>query len=121
MAICYQQRPKASAYDTSSERTYYATASNYLRSSSSTLRYSSDRTNDEADQTSLFQNLCTLAKANGVVVFTIGFDISSSSSAYTEMRNCASSIGHFYDVQGFELDSAFGQIAGTLSKLKLIQ
>ena len=119
--IRYQQRPKASAYDTESERITLATASNYLYSSKATLGDSGQRTADEAAQTALFQSLCALAKQNGVVVFTIGFDISTSSSAYTEMRDCASSYGHFYDVQGLELNSAFDQIAGILSKLKLIE
>jgi hypothetical protein len=117
--IRYQQRPKASAYDTPSERAYLA--SNNLSSSSATLSSSSSQNSDESTRSAQFSQLCTLAKQNNVIVFTIGFDISAGSDAYNEMRGCASSAGHFYNVQGLVLESAFEQIATTIERLKLIE
>jgi len=66
-----------------------------------------------------FYGLCDMAKARGVTVSTIAFD--APAAAREEMRNCASSAGHFYDVQGLEIDSAFKLIASTISKLKLVE
>ena len=71
-------------------------------------------------------SICTAAKNAGIVVFTIGFDIDADdvsgggSDASTDMRNCATSYGHYYDVDGEELADAFSAIAATIEKLKLI-
>jgi len=56
-----------------------------------------------------------------VVVFAIGFDVGVGTPAYNSMRSCASSVSHFYDVDGLDLASAFQQIATTISKLKLVE
>ncbi len=66
-------------------------------------------------------DVCNRAKANGVIVFTIGFRISPTSSAITEMRNCASSPSHFYDVKDMNIASAFRSIATAIQKVKLTQ
>lgn len=66
-----------------------------------------------------FYAVCDRAKANGVIVFTIGFR--ASGSAPTEMRNCASSPSHFYDVQNMDVASAFRSIATAIQKVKLTQ
>jgi hypothetical protein len=116
--IRFQQRPQAGAYDTEFER--HLLASNKLSESKSVLDSSFKRNNDEAIRTSQFQSLCDRAKSSGVTVFTIGFDISSSSPAFNEMRNCASTFAHFYDVDGIDLDAAFKQIAGIINRLKLV-
>lgn len=116
--IRYQQRPKARYYDSPSERSYFAR--NYLRSQWATLRYSSQRTADEAFRTEQFLALCQKAKEKGAIVFTIGFDVPEGGDAYSEMLSCASSPGHFYHVEGLDLISAFDQIAATITKLRLI-
>lgn len=66
-------------------------------------------------------DVCNRAKDNGVIVFTIGFRIAVDSSALTEMRNCASSPSHFYDVQSMDIASAFRSIATAIQKVKLTQ
>lgn len=66
-----------------------------------------------------FYRLCDLAKENGVIVFTIAFE--APSAARREMQNCASTEGHFFDVEGLEIDEAFSKIASTITKLKLIE
>jgi len=65
-----------------------------------------------------FYALCDMAKNNGVTVYTIAFE--APAAARQEMMNCATSAGHFYDVQGLEIDAAFQQIGDNISKLKLV-
>ncbi len=115
----YQQRPKNTSYNSQGEIDFWA--SNTLRSSHSILDTTSKRNSNEAEQINLLQNLCTLAKENGVTVFTIGFDVSETSPAYSQMRDCASSVSHFYHVEGIQLSTAFRLIAATITKLKLVE
>lgn len=116
--IRYQQRPKPQYYNSNYEIDYWA--NNRLSSSYATLDSSSERNADEALQSDRFLALCARAKQRGVVVFTIGFDIDAGDDAYNEMRSCASSPSHFYDVDGLDLDAAFQQIATNITKLKLV-
>lgn len=109
----YQRRPYSWAYNSNSERTYYA--SHYLRSN-----YSYYATQETTARTQLSQ-LCTLAKNNNVIVFTIAFDVSAGSNAYSDLSGCATSAGHFYDVDGLQLATAFSGVASTIQKLKLVQ
>ena len=63
--------------------------------------------------------VCDRAKNNGVVVFTIGFQLTAVGK--TEMRTCASSASHFYDVSGLDIASAFRSIATSIQKIRLTQ
>ena len=63
--------------------------------------------------------VCDRAKNNGVVVFTIGFQLTATGK--TEMRTCASSASHFYDVSGLDIASAFQSIATSIQKIRLTQ
>ena len=67
-----------------------------------------------------FYQSCNLAKANGIIVYTIAFNTTSSSAA-NEMRNCASSPAHYYNVLNEELDEAFQAIAGSIQMLRLTE
>jgi len=67
---------------------------------------------------SRLQAQCTAAKNEGMVIFTIGFETSSSSA--TVMRNCASSDAHHFNANGLNLADAFSAIAREISKLRLI-
>ncbi len=72
-------------------------------------------TNEEA--TDLFLEQCELAKNQGIVVFTIGFQ--TSSDAEDELAECATSPSHFYDVDDANIASAFQGISATISSLRL--
>jgi len=61
--------------------------------------------------------VCDAAKRNGVTVFTIGFQVNST--AQTQMRNCATSASHFYNVDGLDIASAFQSIASAIQNVKL--
>ena len=60
---------------------------------------------------------CNAAKDNDVVVFTIGFEVTTNSAQV--MEDCASSESHFYRVEGIEISDAFNAIAQTIQRLKL--
>ena len=67
-----------------------------------------------------FYAICDLAKAEprNIVIYTIAFE--APSGAKTQMRNCASSPSHFFDVQGSEIDEVFQSIARQVRQLRLV-
>ncbi len=68
----------------------------------------------------LMQDICTAAKNQGIVIFTIGVDIAQNSNAYDQMRNCASNTGNFYSVGSANMADAFTGISNTIQKLRLV-
>lgn len=87
----------------------------------SVLRDNAARNADEAFRERQFLDLCTLAKDNGIRIYTIGFDIQTSDPAFNQMRNCASHPSDFFDVDGLELHSAFGKISAEIRALRLFR
>ncbi|MWD26521.1 hypothetical protein E0K89_003425 [Aquicoccus sp. SCR17] len=67
----------------------------------------------------LLDDICDAAKARGIIVWTIGFEVSDHGAE--EMESCASSPSHFYRVEGVEIERAFRSIAGQISELKLVR
>jgi hypothetical protein len=63
--------------------------------------------------------ICTAAKDQGIIIFTIGFEVTNDSADVLE--SCASSPSHFYRVQGLEITTAFQSIANAIGKLRLTQ
>lgn len=61
--------------------------------------------------------ICGAAKAEGVTVFTIGFEAPAAGNA--ALLDCATSPAHFFDVQGLEISEAFRTIARKISELRL--
>ena len=66
-----------------------------------------------------FYAQCDLAKANGVTVYTIAFE--APPDAQQEMRTCASSPSHYFNVEGLEIADAFDAIARQINQLRLTQ
>lgn len=65
------------------------------------------------------QSICSAAKGNDVVIYSIGFE--ATANGEIQMRNCASSPSHFFDVNGVEISSAFQAIAASIAQLRLTQ
>lgn len=63
--------------------------------------------------------VCDAAKDNGIIIFTIGFQVSGSADQV--MADCASSPSYYYDVDSLDIDAAFSSIATQISALRLIQ
>lgn len=86
-----------------------------------TARPSEDSTIASSQLTNLqlFQEQCELAKTKGAVVYTVAFE--TTEQAASEIRTCASSWSHYYEVTGEEIIDSFVSIAGSIQKLRLIQ
>jgi hypothetical protein len=76
-------------------------------------KYSSSQAN------SMLSNVCSAAKNNGIVIWSVGFEVSNSSADI--MRACASSPSHFFRVEGVEISEAFKAIASQINQLRLTQ
>lgn len=69
--------------------------------------------------TAYFKRMCDLMKDNGVLVYTIGYKISSGSSAEDRLLYCASTPSNYYLVEDFDLGSAFNGIAASINSLRI--
>jgi Flp pilus assembly protein TadG len=84
---------------------------------------SSNRINCNATNGSSFTQalaLCTAMKAQGIIVYTVGFDIGSSTSVQNLVNNCATDSEHVYQPStGTALKDAFRSIAQDIMKLRI--
>jgi Flp pilus assembly protein TadG len=65
------------------------------------------------------KQICDAAKAEGTIVFAIGFE--APTSAEVVLKDCASSDSHYFDVDGLEIKDAFAAIATSIRQLRLTQ
>lgn len=64
--------------------------------------------------------LCDAMKAQGIVVYTVGFQIGNSGNARALLQYCASTSSGFYDAgSGNELSEAFNAIGRDITKLRI--
>ena len=89
--------------------------------SDSTFVSPPDSTSDEnaSAKNNRTDAICSAAKAQGIIVFTIGFE--APYNGRTVLKNCASSDAHYFDVKGLEISEAFASIATSIRKLRLTQ
>lgn len=74
------------------------------------------------DSTDQARALCTAMKAKGIVIYTVGFNISSNSSPAVTMRNCATDLSkYFQPATGEELVEDFAEIGQDITELRLSQ
>ena len=74
-----------------------------------------------SDKNARMRNVCSAAKANNVVIYTIGFEVSQGGTAETELKDCATSNSHYYAVEGISITDAFNSIASNVQNLRLTQ
>ncbi len=65
----------------------------------------------------LLDNICDAAKASGIVIWSVGFEVTDHGA--DEMRKCASSPSHFFRVEGRDITKAFEAIARQINQLRL--
>lgn len=63
--------------------------------------------------------MCDTIKAQDIPIFTVAFE--APPGGVSAMQSCASSLNHFYDVEGTDISTAFRAIAGTINRLRLTQ
>jgi len=64
-----------------------------------------------------FFALCDAAKGQDVEIFAIAFE--AGATGKQQLLDCASSPSHFFDVDGADLTSVFGNVGGQLTQLRL--
>ncbi|WP_458791032.1 TadE/TadG family type IV pilus assembly protein [Yoonia sp. MH D7] len=65
----------------------------------------------------LLQQLCTKAKEQEVIIYTVAVEAGPHGAA--EMAKCASSASHAFDVTGDQMKATFGAIARQITELRL--
>ncbi len=89
---------------------------NYVSGSWNNWRYQK-YSSSQADN--MLSNICSAAKTEGIVIWSIGFEVTDYSAGV--MRDCASSPSHFFRVEGVEISDAFEAIAKQINQLRLTQ
>lgn len=77
---------------------------------------SQTQTGDMDDQ---LQSICTLAKEEGTLIYGIAFE--APANGQTQIKECASSVAHYFNASGLQISSAFSAIANNISQLRLTQ
>ena len=81
----------------------------------STFR-SQTATGDMDDQ---LQAMCNLAKEQNTLIYGIAFE--APANGQTQIKDCASSVAHYFNASGLQISSAFSAIANNISQLRLTQ
>ncbi|MEM6411251.1 MAG: hypothetical protein AAF683_06925, partial [Pseudomonadota bacterium] len=68
-----------------------------------------------------FKKVCDIAHDNGVVVYTIGFQINPNSLPEQMLEYCASDPTKYFLVDDFDIQSAFDAIAASVNSLRVVQ
>jgi Flp pilus assembly protein TadG len=68
---------------------------------------------------SQLQQICGLAKAEGVIVYGIAFE--APAVGQTQIANCSTSSAHYFNAAGLQIKTAFRAIASNISQLRLTQ
>ncbi len=67
----------------------------------------------------MLDNICDAAKAKGITVYTVGFEVGNHGADV--MESCATTPSHFFRVEGIEISEAFKAIANQINRLRLTQ
>ena len=66
------------------------------------------------------KQLCAGMKAKGIVIYTVGFDVGTDTSAIDVLTSCATDSAHaFFPATGADLKNAFSDIAQQITNLRL--
>lgn len=80
----------------------------------------SESLNGSAKNTRML-GVCSATKTEGVVVYTIGFEVPSGGTAETTLTACASTLNHYYPASGTNISAAFNSIASNVQNLRLTE
>lgn len=106
--VAWQFYARALGTTSSSRNTVYANQMTEFRTQTPT-----------ATMDAQLQSICGQAKANGVIVYGIAFE--APANGQTQIKNCSTSAGHYYNATGLQIKTAFKSIANNISQLRLTQ
>lgn len=66
-------------------------------------------------------DICDAAKSEGIVIYTIAFEMGGQPTGADKIQNCATSINHHYNATTVNIASAFSAIAANVKQLRLTQ
>lgn len=66
------------------------------------------------------KRMCDYVKAQGVTVYTIGFQIAAGADSDKLLEYCASSASQYYFVEDLDISSAFEAIARSINALRIV-
>jgi Flp pilus assembly protein TadG len=75
---------------------------------------------DKDDASGHFNKICDDAKSEGILVYTIGFQIKKNSGADRILANCATNAGMYYFVEDLDIKKAFDAIAASVNALRVV-
>ncbi|MEM7530437.1 MAG: hypothetical protein AAF416_22850, partial [Pseudomonadota bacterium] len=75
--------------------------------------------NPVSEPDALLFEICDQAKDQGIIIYTIAFELSAGSRGARALKECASSDDKAYNVGGYNLAEAFDAIVADISNLKL--
>lgn len=81
--------------------------------------YAYEATVNGSSADSRLSNICSAAKEEGIVIFSIAFE--APEAGQTALLDCASSPSHYFDVEGVEITETFNAIARQINSLRLVQ
>ena len=64
-------------------------------------------------------SMCSTIRDNDVVIYAVAFE--APPGGVQAMQNCATSLSHFFDVEGTDITVVFRAIAGSINRLRLTQ
>ncbi|WP_454268500.1 pilus assembly protein TadG-related protein [Roseovarius sp. MBR-51] len=76
---------------------------------------------DRSDKDERLDDICDAAKSNGIVIYTIAFEMGSQPTGADKIQKCATSINHHYNATTVNIGSAFSAIAANVKQLRLTQ
>ncbi len=74
-----------------------------------------------SDKNTRMLGVCTATKTEGVIVYTIGFEVPAGGTAETTLSSCASTLNHYYPASGTDISAAFNSIASNVQNLRLTE
>lgn len=66
-----------------------------------------------------FTKVCNAAKAKGIMIYTIGFQISDGSTSDLLLEDCATTKSQYYFVETLDISKAFKSIAASINGVRL--
>ena len=87
--------------------------------SSETLTQKAGKTTTVTEGEAVLFEICNRAKDEGIVIYTIGFELTAGSRGGRALQECASGDNNFFPVDALNLADAFEAIAADILNLKL--